>query len=308
MALFFSTSRHDGLCRSLGLPNFALSATELERQAKSLDLGTDGQTLARTVSAINVAYRARRQSVVSGQAGEEELRASALPLVLLRDGPDADAAREEAGLPQLPPAAPPETDAAREAPAVGLVHAKLCEFSQSGALPLQDGAPDIPSAGFHLVCAAAASEPRALRDVRALLLGLAADELLAGVRLRDADVGPAAAELLTGVTRRLAAAGEVSAMAEAADASAAAGDAAGGAAWLRTAVARAEETPAQAVGACALHRLLTRLAELHVESGDRERAAADFEAAAEAANEAGNFKLGMKLAERAAALAPDDGE
>ena len=52
-------------------------------------------------------------------------------------------------------------------------------------------------------------------------------------------------------------------------------------------------------------RLHARLGELLIEAGDDAGAAEHFEAASEAANEAGNFKLGMKYADRAAQLSSD---
>ena len=39
--------------------------------------------------------------------------------------------------------------------AVGAVHAKLCSYNLAGALAGQEGKPDLPSAAFHLLVAAA---------------------------------------------------------------------------------------------------------------------------------------------------------
>ena len=119
----------------------------------------------------------------------------------------------------------------REPNPTAAVHARLCEYNLSGQLPLQGGAPDIPSAGFHFVGAAAGGDVRALRDVR-LAQGLSADVLLPGVSLA---AGEAALEkLLPTLTARLAAAGDVAAMVEVANAAAADVSAAAAAAWVRS--------------------------------------------------------------------------
>ena len=55
-----------------------------------------------------------------------------------------------------------------------------------------------------------------------------------------------------------------------------------------------------------LRLALERLAELLADSGDTAAAAEQFEAASEAAMEAGKTKLAMKLSDRAAQLAPED--
>jgi len=47
----------------------------------------------------------------------------------------------------------------------------------------EEGAADAASAVHHLICAAAAGDARALRDVRSLLRGLSSDEVLPGVAL-----------------------------------------------------------------------------------------------------------------------------
>ena len=60
------------------------------------------------------------------------------------------------------------------------------------------------------------------------------------------------------------------------------------------------------LGGTARYQLLERLAELLADSGDTAAAAEQFEAASEAAMEAGKTKLAMKLADRAAQLAPED--
>ena len=58
----------------------------------------------------------------------------------------------------------------------------------------------------------------------------------------------------------------------------------------------------QASGSCAPFRLLSRRAELLEQLGETAEAASVFSEASEAATDAGMFKLGMKLAERAAQL------
>lgn len=166
-------------------------------------------------------FSARRASMRDQTLDTNELSASELPLCMLDEGERGQEMRASVGLPkagvlaepspallgEVPPA-PAPTAAPTAAPAVapastsgvvaavggvshapvGMVHARLCEFNLSGALPLLEGKEDIPSAGYHAVCAAAANEPRALRDLRSLCRGLTGDELLPGVRIATKDV------------------------------------------------------------------------------------------------------------------------
>ena len=97
------------------------------------------------------------------------------------------------------------------------------------------------SAAFHLTVAAAAGEPRALRDLRALLLGLTANEVLFGVKLDAPDAVPP--EQLPLVTTRLAAVGDVSAMAEVAEAEAGRGELSQALRWCTAAVEHARARP-----------------------------------------------------------------
>lgn len=124
-----------------------------------------------------------------GIISNDELLASVLPLSVFGD--DADAARRATGLDDeegftrgalIPEFTGPGKQSlnlalhsAPEGPfcarsqksaLVVSVHAKLAELALSGKQPLQDDVPDVASAGFHLVCAAAANELRALRDMR----------------------------------------------------------------------------------------------------------------------------------------------
>ena len=142
--------------------------------------------------------------------------------------------------------------------------------------------------------------------MRALLLGLSCDELLPGVRPSD-DYAPHASTLLPLISARLAASGDVASMVEAADAASAAGDASLAAGWLKAAVEAGPAADAMSM-ATKPHALLTKLAELQLEAGDVAEAAASFSAASEAAMEAGNMKASMKLADRAAALEPEEEE
>ena len=320
MALFFSTSRYDALCKALRLQRFALSQAELKRieakHAEDDDGGGGGSqdtvgkqlpALARqltgvsshnnmqTLTACDEAFRKRKSSVAAGRmstiAAPDTVAVAALPLHLFKDECADGAAAPAAAL--------------REPNPTAAVHARLCEYNLSGQLPLQGGAPDIPSAGFHLVCAAAGGDVRALRDVRSLAQGLSADVLLPGVSL--AAGGEAALEkLLPSLTARLAAAGDVAAMVEVANAAAADGRAAAAAAWVRLALEQEGGGDAAGLGGTARYQLLERLAELLADSGDTAAAAEQFEAASEAAMEAGKTKLAMKLADRAAQLAPED--
>ena len=249
MALFFSTSRYDALCKALRLQRFALSQAELKRiEAKHAEddgggggggqdtVGKQLPALARqltgvsshnnmqTLTACDEAFRKRKSSVAAGRmstiAAPDTVAVAALPLHLFKDECADGAAAPAAAL--------------REPNPTAAVHARLCEYNLSGQLPLQGGAPDIPSAGFHLVRAAAGGDVRALRDAR-LAQGLSADVLLPGVSL--AAGGEAALEkLLPTLTARLAAAGDVAAMVEVANAAAADGRAAAAAAWVRLAL------------------------------------------------------------------------
>lgn len=59
------------------------------------------------------------------------------------------------------------------------------------------------------------------------------------------------------------------------------------------------------LGGCAVHKLLSRRAELLLGAGDAAAASALYEEASDAAMEAGLAKLGMKYAEKAAICAHD---
>ena len=257
--------------------------------------GVSSHNNMQTLTACDEAFRKRKSSVAAGRmstmAAPDTVAVAALPLHLFKDECADGAAAPAAAL--------------REPNPTAAVHARLCEYNLSGQLPLQGGAPDIPSAGFHLVCAAAGGDVRALRDVRSLAQGLSADVLLPGVSL--AAGGEAALEkLLPSLTARLAAAGDVAAMVEVANAAAADGRAAAAAAWVRLALEQEGGGDAAGLGGTARYQLLERLAELLADSGDTAAAAEQFEAASEAAMEAGKTKLAMKLADRAAQLAPED--
>ena len=95
-------------------------------------------------------------------------------------------------------------------------------------------------------------------------------------------------------------------MVEVANAAAADGRAAAAAAWVRLALEQEGGGDAAGLGGTARYQLLERLAELLADSGDTAAAAEQFEAASEAAMEAGKTKLAMKIADRAAQLAPED--
>jgi hypothetical protein len=305
MALFFSTSAYDALCRKLKLPNFAISPAEKARidQHHGLEerLSNRGLSAQETISRAEIILKERRGELERGGGDQSEVSASGLPFHLLAEGAEGAVTRREAGLPEdahtAPPAAnPPPT------PSVGLVHARMAELNLSGALPLLEEKPDVPSALFHVVCAASANEPRALRDLRSLCRGLAADELLPGVRLMDSEVSACAAHVPT-LTVRLAASGDATAMLETANADAAlGGDEAlrRAARWVQAAidaVGRASEKDQAELrlGGCALFQLLQRLAELQADLGDTTAAAASYEAASEAAMEEGKTKAAMKL-------------
>ena len=175
-----------------------------------------------------------------GEAYEEfELPLRGLPLHLLGSDAASAAARREAGLPEAPLAVPSAASSAVDgtnatltngsgadgnlvtgnaignggAVAIGAVHAKMCEYALVGRLPLQEEKPDVASAGHHLICAAAANDLRALRDLRSLSNGLPGSEALVGVKLRDDDV-PVLAAWLPIITHRLASAGDIGSMIE----------------------------------------------------------------------------------------------
>ena len=187
----------------------------------------------------------------------------------------------------------------------------MCEYSLVGRLPLQEDVADVASAGYHLVCAAAASDARALRDVRALCHGLPASEVLVGVKMRESDVKAMEEKWLHIVTQRLAHTGDVSSMIEMADADAKAGRCTEGADWLRAAVetydaaTNEERTNLNQYG-CARYQLLQKFAELLKEGGKSAEAAAAYEDASEAAMNAGKAKMAMKLSALAEELAGDD--
>ena len=145
-----------------------------------------------------------------------------------------------------------------------------------------------------------------LSDIRCI----AGDELLPGVSLDGADAD-AVAWLLPLLSARLAAAGDIGAMLEAADAAAAGGGSPVG--WLKRAV-EAEAACSDAVRAelgmagCARHQLLAKLGDAQRAADELAAAAASYEEAAEAAMEAGKAKLSMKYSALAEECAPEEGE
>eukprot|EP00966_Prymnesium_polylepis_P245313 5675208-Prymnesium_polylepis.1 len=154
------------------------------------------------------------------RAATARSRAAWLPLAALSD--NAKTVRHALGISEPPQARSPHVGGEGTCCVpehTGAVHAKLAEFALSGALPLQEQQPDIPSAGFHLLCAAAANDARALRDLRSLCLGLSASEVLPGLRLVPQDVA-AVAKHLPCVQAKLAAAGDLGSLVEMAQAAA----------------------------------------------------------------------------------------
>jgi elongation factor 2 kinase len=259
---------------------------------------------------------------------EYELPVRALPLHLLGDDEAAATARKEAGLPDLAsleaaesagvprcaiglgafPKAVGSSIGTASPKAIGLVHAKMCEYALVGRLPLQEGQADVASAGHHLVCAAAVGEERALLDLRSLARGLPAAELLVGVNMRETDVS-LLAPLLPAITARLAATGDVSSMLE----MAAAAEGEECVKWLRMAVERydgasEDEKTTLAQFGCARFQLLQKLAEALVDAGKRAEAGEAFQEASEAAMETGKTKVSMKLAARAEELQDEEDE
>ena len=322
MALFFSTSQYDPLCRCLALPDFHLSDAERKRVHGNITAnqnlsGSDARTaLCKNPSAlVQTAHKKmlqRRASLKSNAIGENELLLTALPLHLLREDAEGEQARQAGGLPPAGAlgASPPSSGEGGEGgkgggPApIGLVHAKLAEFNLSGALPLLKDSPDVASAGYHLVCACAANEVKALRDMRALARGMSGDELLPGVRLTAGSQLDQLGEWLVPVlTARLAASGDATAMLETANDIAAAGEDGAtnrAAAWVQAAIDAVGRAPAALrtelqLGGCAAHQLYERLAELQLKDGDEAAAGSSYESAAEAAMEAGKPKQSMKL-------------
>eukprot|EP00962_Isochrysis_galbana_P007217 scaffold1954_cov113-Isochrysis_galbana.AAC.8 len=264
---------------------------------------------------VEAATLFRRRAAVLAQASSgDTIQFADLPWHLLEDTEEGRQVRRRVGLPEPPSAEPPAADPTSQdgsppsgVPPIGLVHAKLCELLLSGLTPLQpDGIPDAPSAAHHLLCAAAAGDPRALRDVRSLLCGLSSDELIPGVSLSklNQEQEQRAAALRTLLGPRLAATGDVAEMLALAEAQLAEGHVPAAAAWLRAAVRVAEKATEPELGSpqCALHALLHRLSELQAQMGEAAAARASLLAAAEAAREAGAFKLGMKWDAEAEAI------
>jgi len=252
-----------------------------------------------------------------------------LPLELLAAGEAGAAARSEAGLPEPPPGRPPTASPAappplrrawqsstllvgaseqREASAppasLGRVHARLAELLLAGGTPTQtEGEADVFSAAYHLVCAAAAGEPRALRDLRSMLRGLTGDEVLPGVQLAPLcteEEQSAAAAACAALGPLLASAGDAAALLDFAEAERAKGELASAEEWLRGAVEAVRA--GGAFGDAVLHSCLKRLSEVQLERGEAAEAAATLAAAAEAARDAGAFKLGMKWDMEATAM------
>ena len=267
-------------------------------------------------------------SVPIAEEEDEEgvVRVAQLHLKLLAETADAAAGRANLGLPEIDLATPPSPAngggngkaCGAAAAALGRVHARLCEYAQSGNLPLQEGNADIGSAAFHMVCAAACGEPRALRDLRALAQGISADELLPGMSLPPDEAEAMGAQHLPMLTRRLAAAGDPDAILTVANGEAAAGRPKQAAAWLQAAVdsATAAQEAAASSGSgmgmggsgmsslgASLHVLLEKLGDAQLEAGDPAAAAESLQAVSEAAMEAGKHKLAMKLSMRSEEVA-----
>ena len=163
------------------------------------------------------------------------------------------------------------------------------------------------SAGHHLVCAAAAGDVRALRDLRSLCQGLSASEVLVGVKMRESDL-PLLEPWLKSVTLRLAAAGDIGAMLEMAG-----GRDSDGVAWLRAAVAKFDESTDEersnlAAFGCARHQVLEKLGAALVEKGERAAASEAYQEASDAAMEAGKAKISMRLATLAEQFAEEEEE
>ena len=322
MALFFSTSGYDSLCRCLALPDFCLAAAERERIHTNLhsasprssnvadddDDATVGSTAScKAMTMLQTAHKRtlERREQLTAQTpliGSNELAVSALPLTLLSEDAAGCAAREAGGLPaEGMSGVPPPSDGGGAAP-IGLVHARLAEYNLVGSLPLLRDQPDVASAGHHLVCACAANEPRALRDLRALVRGMSADELLPGVCL-DSPSDELQAWIVPVLTTRLAHSGDATAMLEAANNLAASGAnnaPVRAAAWVHAALEAVAKAPAKQqielqLGGCAPYSLYQRLAELQLEGGDEVAAGESYAAASEAAMEAGKAKIAMKL-------------
>jgi CO/xanthine dehydrogenase FAD-binding subunit len=81
--------------------------------------------------------------------------------------------------------------------------------------------------------------------------------------------------------------------------------------WVDAALVAVEAAPADeqaslALGGCAPHQLLTRKAELQLAVGEPAAASETYEAASEAALEAGKTKVAMRLQALAAECAPDE--
>ena len=336
MALFFSTAHYDNLCKQLRLPDFALSPVEKNRiEGKRTEKNSRAPTAVRDlIKASADKLAARRLSVksgfsspsnqaLSGSRGSDHIELDVKLLLesgafmLLDDHDDGQAARRQAGLPEAPPSMVAPAGGVPAPTAVGLVHAKLVEFNLTGALPLLEGQRDVLSAGFHLVCAAAANEPRALRALRSLLRGLSADELMPGVSLSGENLEKLGAQYLPRLNARLAAAGDACAMLELAnqlaaheaDEATAARKALG---WIDAALSVAaqatsdEEKADLAMGRCALYQLYERQAELCRQAGDDKAASESYASASEAALEAGKAKLAMTLQAKSEECAPQD--
>lgn len=184
------------------------------------------------------------------------------------------------------------------------MHARLAELLLAGGTPTQtEGEADVFSAAYHLVCAAAAGEPRALRDLRSMLRGLTGDEVLPGVQLAPLcteEEQSAAAAACAALGPLLASAGDAAALLDFAAAERAKGELAGAEEWLRGAVEAVRA--GGAFGDAVLHSCLKRLSEVQLERGEAAEAAATLAAAAEAARDAGAFKLGMKWDMEATAM------
>ena len=176
------------------------------------------------------------------------------------------------------------------------VHLSLAVQNAVGWLPVLDGAPDEPSAVFHLAHAARGGSQIALRALRDLCRGVTQD-VLPGLRL----AGELPAETVRAMTAALARGGDAAAAEEVGDEAAAAGKAEEAITWLCAALGglkAAEEGEEAEVGA---HRagLLERIGRARAATGDGAGAAKAYGEASEAAAAAGKGKLAARLAELA---------
>ncbi|KAL1507972.1 hypothetical protein AB1Y20_007576 [Prymnesium parvum] len=307
MALFFSTSDHDSLCKNLKLPLMALSPNEKERLASYVRHETprasatadDEEEAEGATGQMNppAARAAARLSVVQAlsilKSAEEKVkrrRSVTSPPVheaLAEASEEEERKDDELHAKDLPLALLGD-DAAAAYRAVGYDE-EMVEATEA-IIPSFAGPGERRG---EVMCCATPDHSRVACG--SLCRGLSASEVLPGVCLAKADEA-VLKPFLARVNAKLAEVGDLSALVELAQSKAECGELPQAVELMRAAVAKASTSNEQdSLGGCALYQCLEKLGHLQLANQDAAGASESFSEAAEAAMEAGKTKLAMRL-------------